>query len=268
MKINVKTVDKTYGQALALTLARCLKADVAVDAGPEFEADLNLCDDASEEFACGKNIEVSKFEPVSKLVERLRAEMMGSEGDVPVNVKAVAVTGMGGKGVSTVSSILAALLSELYQKRVLLLSFNGIGGPSERQVYDLLTAGTLDLSTVNRDEYGVFRPEGRRRLNPLGRLTRGETAEILSRLGRISGLDLIVLDVPVASPHWSLCMKAAETVVIAGEDRDGEIQSLVSGESFGFDRVLRFENRREQGTPDMFSETGAALRRFVQEELC
>ena len=268
MNINVKTKDKAYAQALALTLAGCLKADVVIDAGPEFRADFNLCDSADEQCFSGRILAVSKYEPVTKIVEILRAELLKEEDMPEVDVKAIAVTGMGGSGVSTIARILAGLLSELFGKRVLLVSFNGIGGPCERHVYDLLTAGTLDLNTLAHDDHKVLKLDGERHLNPFGRLSRTEAAEVLARLGHIPGLDLIVIDVPVASPHWSLCMKVSETVIKIGTGTEDVLGELIGRESSELAKQLCFENRREKGVPDMLSETGAALRRFVREELC
>ena len=268
MKLNIKTADGDYAQALALTLARCLNADVAIDADTDFDADYNLCDDGSVQFASGELITISKFEPVSKLVARLRSRMIEKEGMPAVNIKAVSVTGKGGSGVSTVASIGASIAGELFDKTVLLVSFSAIGGPSERQVYDLLTKGAPEPGGLIRDHSGVIRLEGEKHLNPLGRLSRREAAEILERLGHMPGPDYIVLDVPIASPHWSLCVKAAETVVVVGPDAENEIEPLVRAETGGINRILRFENRREEGKPDMFSETGAAIRRFVQEAVC
>lgn len=272
MKINIKTADKVYAQALGLTLARCLKADVAINADDGFNADYTLCDEPETLDFQGEKIAVSRFEPVSKLVNYLKMKEL-EDGDIAVpNVRAVAVTGMGGSGVSTVASIGSGIASELYGKKVLLVSFNGTGGPGERTVYELLTSGNVDLSLLEKDERGVWRMDGGAgpgglRLNPLGRLSRGEAAEVLARLGRTPGPDLVVLDVPLASPHWALCVRAAETTVVVGQRGREELVQLIKRETKGLNTVYCFDNEKEDCAPDILSETGARLRRFVQEKV-
>lgn len=282
MKINIKTADRAYGQALALTLARCLKSDVFIDAGPGQEIDINLCEKEFEDCFSDKVIVISKFEPVSGLIERLRVEKLKDEGVSPANVMTIAVTGRGGSGVSTVAEIGAAIASELMGKTVLSVSFNGVGGPSELLVYKLLTSPAFDLSSLKKDSHGVLKMELADdnslicsekkgevlKLNPLGRLSKGEATDVLSALGHLQGLDLIVIDVPLASPHWSLAMKLSELIVTVCDKADEELDSLIQRETAGFSRILHFVNRPEDGIPDMLSETGAAIWRFIKEELC
>ena len=299
MKIDIRVSDKAYAWALAVALANRLKADVVIDADPEFGADLVLCDDGCQMCDEVAVMAVSKFEPVTQLVGRIRSEMLKREDILPVNTETIAVTGRGGSGVSTVSEILADLLSELFGEKVLLLSFGATGGPTERQIYDLLIHGTIDMSGLSTDDHGVMKLEASQinagpssehegfrsvkaedriaednffgsagQINPLGKLSRSEASLLLSNLGKIPGWDVIVLDVPLASPHLSLCVQAAENVVLVGNVGDDEIMEILQNETRGLNRILRFENPMEEGIPDLFSETGAALKRFVQEGLC
>ena len=276
MKINITVSDKQYAQALGLTLARCMKALVSIDG--EDEADFVLCDqediaarsgmNAEKKGASAKYISVSKFEPVSCVIDRIRAAaLLGGEEEVP-NVKAVAVTGISEEDANAIALIMARLISRLYDKRVLHLSFNSLAGPSEAFVYDILAKGRVDLSLLTRDSYGVTGCDRDAcALNPLRRLSSGEVGTLLRMLGGSDACDLIVIDITPASPHWELCMRVCEAAVAAGDGRRNErIMQLYDAETRGLGRISDFAcSKGEDG--DIYGETGARMRLFIQEAL-
>lgn len=272
MKINILMRDTQYAEALALTLARCLNALVSIDG--EDDADFVLCDELlhgicdsqSEDCAC-KYLAVSKFEPVSTVIDRIRAvALRGNDEGLP-NVKAVAFTGLGGSGVSSVANMMAGLVARLWGKRVLLLSFNALGGPGEGFIYEALAKGRLDLTLLSAGPCGVIGAEDGMqapRLNPLQRLGTSEVATLLSLIGASDAYDLIVIDIPLASSHWGLCMRVAETAVCVGDNEAAKVvRALYEEETKGLGRMLHFENIRDDGEPDIYGEAGARVRSFI-----
>lgn len=272
MKINIIHSDRQYAEALALTLARCMNALVSI--GGEDDADFVLCDEMPEGAAGDAStcwIAVNKFEPVSKVIDSIRAAALcGEDGELP-NVKAVALTGMGGAGVSSASLVMARLIARLQGKRVLLLSFGALGGPTEAFLYEALAKGRVDVSLLPADSFGVMGASDQvnaQTFNPLRRLSNSEVLTLLRLIGSSDAYDLIVMDVPLASPHWGMCMRAAETAVCVDAGRNADIvASLYDEEMKGLGRMLRFENK-DSGEPDVYGEMGARMRRFVQEVAC
>ncbi|HPX70215.1 MAG TPA: hypothetical protein PL035_03375 [Bacillota bacterium] len=270
IRINIELDDRQYAEALALTLARSINAMVSVDG--EVEADFILCDSLPEGGGGGEGrIVVNRFEPVSVIVDELRARILAIDGEPVPNVRAVALTGTGASGVSRAAVLMARVLARLEGLRVMLLSLDALGGPSEQFLYEVLAKNRIDKVLLDSDEYGV---RGGRELvpfaenpalNPLGRLSVTEMSALLSRLGRSGLFDIIVMDVPLCSAHWLLCMRAAEYGVCVGaSDTAGIICSLYNEATGGTRSMLVFDALKPDEDSEFHGEAGARMRDFVR----
>ena len=274
MKINIVVSDREYAEALGLTLARCLNALVSIDG--EDEADLVLCDrlpdkdtvTAAEEVFSGHTnyLAVSKFEPVTCVIDRIRS-MVLRDGEEVFDVPVIAVTGLESVSVSTVAIVMARLYSRIMDKRIMYISFDALGGPSDAFVYELLAKGNVDLTLLAKDAFNVIGVENEpaARLNPLRKLSTGEVKSFLRLAGTSDQYDLIVMNVPLASPHWELCMKVSEVTVAVGDCAGVDAISKIydaETKSAGHLQVFEYCDRDE---PDIYGELGARVRDLILE---
>jgi len=219
MKILIKEKN-SYTRLLAIRLANDLKAEIrfAEDMkSDDPEPDFILTEEESELPSDGRavpdgrkmpvRIPYSKMAPASLLIQKIRSIWLSLENEMQELPVLAVTSACGGQGTTMAALALCTLLHK-NQQRVLFLSFDPYISPPDKCIYELLAGkpgGGEHLLYMPAPELDLSPVENRLPSNCLNQMSSQEMKCLFRSIHKYCRGDVLVVDIPFSSPHWSLC---------------------------------------------------------------